>query len=532
MSENMIENIRNNKQKILIVDDERFYINLLIELLSEDYETVVAKNGTQALALAQDKPDLILLDIMMPDMDGYSVCQQLKENLSTQEIPIIFLTIKSDLEAEIRGFKLGAVDYISKPISPAILQARVATHLDLSHSHKLLADRNKALESEHLLKDEQLRRSEKMAALGKLTGGIAHDFNNILGIILGYTELLQSKLNNSLLDNYVKQILDAVIRGKTTTQKLLAFSHLEASHPEEVNINDLLKDDFSMLEKTLTVNIKLKLELNNTPCLVWLDKNDLQDAILNMCINAMHAMPQGGSLTLSTLFHTLTADDASNLGVPAADYVQLNIKDTGCGMDKSTKEQVFDPFFTTKNEQGTGLGMSQVYGLVQRSSGAIQVDSTVNQGTCISLYFPCYIPSQKNADSEEDAVSSEKNDYSGNESILIIDDEDALREMLEETVRHYGYKVFSAASPGAALDILQTDSVDLVISDVIMPEMNGYRLASIIHEKYPDIKIQILSGFGEDDKQDLRNNGLYANRIQKPVNSKKLLKRIRTLLDT
>ena len=519
------------KQKILIVDDERFYINLLVELLSEDYEIVVAKNGAQALLLAQDNPDLILLDVMMPDMDGYGVCQQLKEDSSTHDIPIIFLTIKSDLDAEIRGFKLGAVDYISKPISPAILQARVATHLDLSNTRRLLAEKNRELESEHLLKDEQLRRSEKMAALGKLTGGIAHDFNNILGIILGYAELLQNKLNNSLLDNYIKQILDAVIRGKTTTQKLLAFSHLESSHPEEVNINKLLEDDFNMLEKTLTVNIKLKLELNNTPCPVWLDKNDLQDAILNMCINAMHAMPQGGTLTLSTDLCTLSSSDTARLGVPVGNYALLNICDTGCGMDKSTKEQIFDPFFTTKSDKGTGLGMSQVYGLVQRSAGAIQVESILNQGTCISLYLPCHTSSQKDTKTPENTPSPATVDYSGKECILIIDDEDALREMLEETIKHYGYKVLTAESPGAALDILQAEIVDLVVSDVIMPEMNGYRLASIIHEKYPDIKIQILSGFGEDDEQGVTSNSLYLNRLQKPVNSIKLIKRIRTLLD-
>lgn len=523
----------NNKPKILIVDDERFYINLLIELLSNDYETVVAKDGPQALLLAQDKPDLILLDVLMPDMDGYEVCQQLKENKSTHDIPVIFLTIKSDLEDEVNGFKLGAVDYINKPISPAILQARVATHIALGQARTKLAEKNRSLINEQQIKDEQLRRSEKMAALGKLTGGIAHDFNNILGIILGYTELLETKLeNDKSLEKYIEQILNAVIRGQKTTQKLLAFSRQKSSRPESVDINALLKGDYNMLVKTLTVNIKLNLETDDNICPVWLDENDLQDAILNMCINAMHAMPQGGTLTLTTQRTLLSPADANKLDISAGDYTLLSIKDSGCGMDKNTQQHIFDPFFTTKEDKGTGLGMSQVYGLVQRSSGGIRVESEINHGTCISLYFPCHAEMKKNSEKTHTTPAIEKNSLTGHETILIVDDEPAQRELLGEIFKHHGYNVLTAENPELALGILKTDNIDLIISDVIMPKTDGYTFSSIVHEKYPDIKIQILSGYGEDKHQEDINSSLYQNRIQKPVNANQLLTRIRKLLDS
>jgi len=522
----------NTRQKILIVDDERFYINLLVELLSNDYQIIVAKDGKQAIERAADVPDLILLDIIMPEMDGYEVCQQLKANENTRDIPVIFLTVKSELNDEVRGFELGAVDYISKPISPAIVKARVATHLALHAARKNLHLENKSLMTEQVIKDEQLRRSEKMASLGKLTGGIAHDFNNVLGIILGYAELMQDMLPESAsLSDYLSHIKKAGERGKNITQKLLAFSRQKAGQPENIQINDLLAAEFSMLTKTLTASIELSLDLQKHLWPVYLDKSDLQDAILNMCINAMHAMPTGGKLTLTTHNETLTASEAASYDLQAGDFVRLSISDTGCGMDSQTRKQVFDPFFSTKGDKGTGLGMSQVYGFVNRSKGTIFVQSDVGQGTCMSMFFPRNKDVESLAENPVDHTNDEA-DYTGNERVLVVDDEEPIADILEQVLESHGYQVATAHDAESALKTLESQQVNLIISDVIMPGMDGYEFADIVLQKYPDIKIQLLSGYSEYNHPSKTNDALHQQLLQKPVASKVLLKRTRELLDS
>jgi len=521
-----------DKQKILIVDDERFYINLLVELLSEDYNMVVAKDGKQTLERALDGPDLILLDIVMPGMDGYEICRKLKADERTRDIPVIFLTVKSELNDEVLGFELGAVDYISKPISPAIVKARVATHIALSDARNRLDLKNKTLVTEQKIKDEQLRRSEKLAALGKLTGGIAHDFNNILGIILGYAELMQEKLpDDESLANYIAHIVKAGDRGKIITQKLLAFSRHDSSNPENIYINDLLESDYNMFSKTLTARITLSFDLEKNIWPVYLDKSDLQDAILNMCINAMHAMPTGGSLTIETHNEHLSPENARNLSLPVGDYVLLAITDTGCGMDKQTQSQIFDPFFSTKGEKGTGLGMSQVYRLVvQQSKGTICVDSEVGRGTRITLYFPRNKDIQNKSEESKNIASIEV-DYSGHESVLVVDDEEAIREMLEEVLKSRGYHVLCAEDAETALEILENEQVNLILSDVIMPGIDGYKFVTTVLKKQPNMKIQMLSGFGENNNPNEINETLHQKRLQKPVHMLTLLKRVRELLD-
>ena len=381
--------MQTDKPKILIVDDERFYINVLVDLLSDSYHTIVTKDSDQVIERALDAPDLILLDIMMPKASGYDICRQLKSDERTKDIPVIFLTVKSEIDDEIKGFELGAVDYITKPISPAIVKARVATHIELNRVRKDLLNQNDSLLIEQNKKDEQLRRSQKLEALGKLTGGIAHDFNNILGIVLGYSELLMSHLkDNDQLIQYAKHIFDAGERGQKITQKLLSFKHNKTAQAEVININDVLKNQQSVLQKLLTTRIKLLLQMDEQLWTTSLDKSDLEDALLNMCINAMHAMPDGGELVLKTQNIKLDTSGAGAFNVPAGQYAGISVKDNGAGMSQQTQKRIFDPFFTTKGEKGTGLGMSQVYSFIERSEGDISVNSVLGEGTEILLYFP------------------------------------------------------------------------------------------------------------------------------------------------
>lgn len=377
--------------------------------------------------------------------------------------------------------------------------------------------------------EDALRRTDKMDALGQLTGGIAHDFNNMLGVILGYSDLLRRKIGDDpKLEQFSKQIHLAGERAKKLTSKLLAFSRKETSTAESSNINEVIQESHHMLERTITARIELILELADELWPVWIDASSLEDAILNMSINAMHAIPESGSLTLSTKNMHLGADELSHIDIDAGDYVLLTLTDTGAGMSQETLQHVFDPFYSTKGAKGTGLGMSQVYGFVQQSKGVIHIDSEEGRGTSISIYFPRYqetaVPTETGERGTESVTTS------GHETILVVDDEPTLRELAEEILTSHGYHVVSAGSGEQALEILEHETVDLLFTDVIMPDMDGHQLAEKVLADYPLIKIQMTSGFS--DKTDTgKNERLKQQLLRKPYTPTQLLHTVREILD-
>lgn len=377
------------------------------------------------------------------------------------------------------------------------------------------------------LKD-QLHRSQKMEALGKLTGGIAHDYNNMLGVILGFSELLETKLEDQpKLRDYAHRITQAGNRSKKLTQKLLSFSRHKHMDSTLVNLNSVLKDIQHMLEKILTASIKLELTLADDLWLAWLDQNDLEDALLNICINAMHAMPEGGYLRLSTANISLDKNKASMFDVTAGEYIQLVITDTGTGMNEQTLSKIFDPFFSTKGEGGTGLGMSQVYGFLKRSEGGIQIQSQINKGTCINLFFPrC-----KAQSTHTNLKSPELNQSTSSGTILVVDDEPALRELAENILRSHGYSVFSTENAQQALEILDLHPVDLVFTDIIMPDMNGYQLAAQVRSQHPNVAILLVSGYSDNPDFSRQSYSRETEHIlQKPYSKNSLISKVNDLL--
>ncbi|NNG00430.1 MAG: response regulator, partial [Desulfobacteraceae bacterium] len=376
--------------------------------------------------------------------------------------------------------------------------------------------------------EELLRRSQKMDALGKLTGGIAHDYNNMLCIIRGYTELLSENLvADPKLLKYVNDIQHAADRGIKLTRKLLAFTHQIIPEVTTCDINILLNELHLMLEKTLTVKVNLLYELAENLWPVNLDKNDLEDCIINICINAVHSMAIGGRLTIRTTNEHLDTKAAAHVNLAPGDYVALSIADTGCGMDDKTLEKIFDPFFTTKKDKGTGLGMSQVFGFVQSTSGNIKIYSEPGHGTRVVLYFPRSHELVKKTRDTEHRSSGLR----GSESVLVVDDEVAITEFAYEILMAHGYSVLTANSAEKALEILKRESIDLVITDVIMPDIDGYELSSIIRKKYPQVKIQIVSGFEDDRHKNKEGHKLRANIVYKPYTAYKLLACARNLLE-
>lgn len=382
------------------------------------------------------------------------------------------------------------------------------------------------------LAEEHSKRSQKMDALGKLVGGIAHDYNNMLGVILGYAELLEMKCENMQkeekgIKNYINEIIRAGERGRTLTRKILGFSKPESSNPDICNVNQALQGLKDMLEKSLTASISLKYEFYEPAWNVWIDPNELEDAILNMSINAKYAMPEGGRLTITTKNIYLASKEAKLLGLTSNDYVKLSISDIGCGMDDLTITHIFDPFFTTKGDAGSGLGLSQVFGFMERSGGAITVYSELNTGTQFNLYFPRF---HKDHHTHKTFDKRTAPQLTGSERILVVDDEPALRELANQILTHFGYQVLTANSGEAALNTLAAQPIDLMLSDVIMPNMDGYQLARQVSLLYPSVKIQLASGFS-DNRHTGSDLYLKEKMLNKPYSSKELLSSIRILLD-
>lgn len=407
--------------------------------------------------------------------------------------------------------------------------------LSVTKTSKIGSDKRLFIASIHDLSEEkkieeQLRRSLKMDALGKLTGGIAHDYNNMLGIVLGYAELLQNALaDQPKLLGYSEQISQAGERGASLTKKLLAFSKQEMIEAVELDVNDLLKVQRSLLQTVVTARITVEMNLSEKLWPIWVDKGDFEDVLMNLYINAMHAMDVGdGVLSIETSNQSLSTLDAESLGVTAGDYVRLCIRDTGKGMDKATVEKIFDPFFTTKGELGTGLGLSQVYGFIERSKGGVRVYSEPGMGTQFSLYFPRF----RGELTANEAFSPEQAALlHGEESILVVDDEPSLLALARDVLSQQGYKVICGSSGSEALSLLRNNAIDLVISDVIMPGMNGYELAEKIRFEFPGKKVLIVSGFDETGHADVVDQAFRSQVLVKPYSTRDLLERVRQLLN-
>lgn len=385
------------------------------------------------------------------------------------------------------------------------------------------------------IKEQQLQHSQKMDALGKLTGGIAHDFNNMLSIILGYTEILKVNIppENARHIKYIDEICKAVSRSRNLISRLLAFSRKEQEQARLTEINSLLLSEEDMLKKTLTARIKLTFDLHDQPLCALVDPGQFQDAILNLCINAMHAMPNGGNLTIATRKTHMDQASAQHLELQSGDFVQVTIEDTGYGMDKETLHKIFDPFFTTKGKDGTGLGLSQVYGFMKQSRGSIDTSSEPDAGTTFTLLFPLQTNTQPEKTDKEipDPVYLETNPKNS-VTILVVDDETALLDIAKSMLDYSGFRVLTAGSANHALEIINKEPVNLVISDIIMPETDGFELARKIHGDFPEIKILLMSGYSNEPVAGSTDNKLYQQRLSKPFSSNELLEAVKTTLES
>jgi PAS domain S-box-containing protein len=381
--------------------------------------------------------------------------------------------------------------------------------------------------------EEQLLQSQKMEAIGALAGGIAHDFNNKLAIMMIYCEMASNLLKDkeSSANNYVLKTLEAVKQSTRLTRQLLAFSRKQVLNPQVMNLNDFLSNMRESLEKLMGETILLDFELAQDLGQVRLDPAQMDQVVLNLCLNAKDAMPDGGRLLVETL--NIDLDEAyvgMHPDVIPGEYVMLAFSDTGKGMEREVLNKIFDPFFTTKGiGKGTGLGLSMVHGIVKQSKGHVWAYSELGLGAV----FKIYIPLVKEKVEGKTRRSQHPISYRGNETILLVEDDGLLREAYEVALKGAGYNVLSASEPIMAIKIFTENeaNIHLVLTDLIMPKMNGRALAEKLRKIRPDLKVIYMSGYTENS---IVHQGVLDTEsilIQKPISIATMLETIRKVLE-
>ena len=383
---------------------------------------------------------------------------------------------------------------------------------------------------------EQLVKAQKMEAVGVLAGGVAHDFNNLLTAIMGYSELMQMGLpSENPLPHYIEEIAKAANRGASLTRQLLAFSRKQILQPQVINLNDVVRDMDKMLRRLIGEDIDLRNFLDHNLGLVKADPSQIEQIIMNLAVNARDALPQGGKLTIETANVLLDESYAKNhVEVIPGPYVMLVMSDDGIGMDVETRSHIFEPFFTTKKDgKGTGLGLATVYGIVKQSGGYIWVYSEPGQGTTFKIYLP-QVEEPKDRIKEETIEVVSPISLEQPQTILVVEDDAALRELISITLRKDGFTVLAAAHGGEAMLLGEAEKgpIHLLLTDVVMPQMSGRVLAERLNPNHPEMKVLFMSGYTENAI--VRHGILYEgiNFIPKPFKIVSLIRKIREVLGT
>jgi DNA-binding response OmpR family regulator len=553
-----------SKKKVLAVDDSETYLHEVADALSEDgYEVILARSGEEALELLSiDGVDCVLLDVMMPGMDGQQACRLVKSAPATRETPVIMLTAHEDQDAIIQGLNAGADDYVVKSSDFQVLRARVLAQVrrkqfedenryirdqmrqreleaaearaarELAETRaalvddlerkigdrtKELTDANSKLMAEIAQREKAeaaLVQAQKMEAVGHLTGGIAHDFNNLLTAVVGSLDLIRSTAEDTrvlwLADNAFK----AADRGSKLTDQLLAFSRKQRLEARPLDVNSVITGMRELLNQSLGASFTLKIDLDASLGHALADLNQLELAILNLVINSRDAMPEGGIIALATG----PADEPG--------YVQIDVSDTGFGMPADIVARAFDPFFTTKPPgKGTGLGLSQVYGVAKQLGGDVRIVSAVGKGTTVSIMLPI-------SDGEAEVETTRATQIiraSNSETILIIEDDNEVRRMVSTFLADQGYRVLAANTGVGGLDSFREKNPDLLILDFSMPDMNGGDVARAVRRHRPDARILFMSGYA--DSAALEAAVSDASLIRKPFRPTELAAAVRNALD-
>ncbi len=609
------------------------------------------RNGVEALEfLAQSPPALMLLDVLLPGMDGFEVCRRVKADPRTEHVPVLHITAACLTDADwARGLEVGAETYLMEPVAPEVLigtvrrvlhrrrvedgllraQTRILTSLQSSEARYRalfmhapygiytatldgrVLTANRALTqilgyasveaitavnasafyadpsarqptvarwlaqgrveagevlwqrqngdpltarltgrvvagtppgeptlevfvedvTEQRRLEAENRQTQKMDAVGRLATGIAHDFNNLLTAMLGYTDLMLEQIDpDKPIHEDLLQVHKAATSAAALTQQLLAFARKQTLRMQVIDLNTIVKASEHLIRRVIGEHVQVVVSLADEPLAVNADAVQLEQVLVNLAVNARDAMPDGGLLTIATL--GVDVRDArhfpSRVKVIPGRYVRLTVADSGCGMDASTQAHLFEPFFTTKAAgRGTGLGLATIYGIVKQLGGYIWVSSELQQGSTFSIYLPstdARIPSRT-----VDPVRPEV--QVGRETILVVEDEPAVLALARTILTRHGYRVLDAPTPEAALEIARTQPFELILTDVVMPGMQGPTLVGRIRqERAGPLRAIYMSGYAADDAMS-KVFGEGAAFLAKPFTHADLLRTVRQLLD-
>jgi PAS domain S-box-containing protein len=656
---------------ILLADDNADMRQYLRRLLSAQYEVVAAPDGEAALALIyQQRPDLVLTDVMMPGLDGFGLLRAIRADAALSDLPVVMLSARAGEEASAEGLEAGADDYLTKPFGARELMARVRTNLELARMRRgrreaeealrrinesleeRVASRTAALRdsesrfrilvegvvdyaifmldregfvtnwnpgaerikgyrgseiigrhfsvfyteedranrmperalataaatgkfetegwrvrkdgsrlwamvvidairnekgelvgfakvtrdmTERRAADERIRQAQKMEAIGQLTGGVAHDFNNLLTVIFGNLESLQRHLpaDRTELHRFADAAARGAARAARLTQQLLAFSRRQPLEPKPLNVNRLVTAASEMLRRTLGERIGVETALGASLWWVQADASELENALLNLAVNARDAMPDGGTLMIETANVFLDEDQPNGTGdIAHGQYVMLAVSDTGTGMPPEVAARAFEPFFTTKPKgQGTGLGLSQVYGFIKQSGGQVKISSEPGQGTNVRLYLPRLATGE--AHDESAAARAPVPTARPGETILVVEDDEDVRAHSIEILRELGYRVASARDGASALSRLAADrDIRLLFTDIGLPgELNGRELAEEARRRHPALRVLFTTGYARDAMLLEGKLGAGVQLVAKPFTYSALAAKIRSALD-
>jgi PAS domain S-box-containing protein len=398
----------------------------------------------------------------------------------------------------------------------------------LARSREELEDAIAERTEQLMLAEAKLRQAQKMEAVGQLTGGIAHDFNNMLAVVIGGLDLLERRLKQGQtdVDRYIVAARDGATRAAALTQRLLGFSRQQPLAPAAIDVNAMIRDMIDMLVRTLGEAVQIETHLPAGLAAVMADRNQLENVVLNLAVNARDAMPGGGMLTIATREATLSPEDAAEAEIAAGTYVEIAVTDTGSGMPPEVVARAFDPFFTTKGVgKGTGLGLSQVFGFLRQSGGTVRIETAPGAGTTVRVYLPAHLgPAPAPRPRPGDAAALPR--ARAGEVVLVVEDEERVRSYSIEALRELGYTVIDARDGPEALRLIRGgQKVSLLFTDVVMPEMSGRELAARARTKLPELKVLLTSGYTPDVTGD------DGSILTKPFDLDRLAVRVRAALD-